>query len=569
MTGPLYATVVSFVRLRFGLYVLCIGMAGIIFYLLPLLPGPVLKLAFDGLAAGRSRAVTAAAAALVLVETVRVISLCLSNLAITNLGYRITNDVRQTVLGRLYANPGTAVSGARWLHRLSTDAEAISRFVASTYGPVGQVFAIGVAVAVLATVDYRMSVAAILPVLIVAIGGRALGRWVRRTQVRERTASDRVVAWLADAFRGIAAVKRGVPSRIVARLEVLSAGRAQAARTAAIAQSMLEHLFAAVAYWATAGMALVAATMLSGTDESAGDLALFVSYIAWMCRVAAETASFLSQAAATEVALGRLGLGPGSVVRPGGEVPAPGADCRPGDELRAIELDGLCVSRDGNERLRAVSFTVQRGSLVVVTGRVGAGKSTVIGCLAGFEDVTAGEVRWNGRPIVIGGQACRPPRMAFLLPRPFIFAGSVGDNILLGRGESEDAREALRQAQFDPAAEGMARGLATRVGANGSKLSGGQSRRLALARALSKRAQIYVLDEPTTGLDVETERRLMAGLRASNTTAIIASSSPGVLRFADQVVLLSGGTVRAVGSVAELRASSEEFRRLLLGADQN
>ena len=115
MTGPLYATVVSFVRLRFGLYVLCIGMAGILFYLLPLLPGPVLKLAFDGLAAGRSQVVTASAAALVLVEAVRIISLCLSNLAVTNLGYRITNDVRQNVLGRLFANPGEAVSAARWL----------------------------------------------------------------------------------------------------------------------------------------------------------------------------------------------------------------------------------------------------------------------------------------------------------------------------------------------------------------------------------------------------------------------------------------------------------------------
>ena len=569
MTGSLYATVVSFVRLRFGLYVLCIGMAGILFYLLPLLPGPVLKLAFDGLATGRPRAVTASAAALVLVEAARIISLCLSNLAVANLSYRITNDVRQNVLRRLFASPDEAVSAARWLHRLSTDAEAVSRFVASTYGPVGQAFALGVAVVVLATVDYRMGAAAVLPVLIVAIGGRALGTWVRRSQARERVASDRVIAWLADVFRGIAAVQRGVPCRIVARLETLSAGRAKAARTAAIAQSMLEQLFAAVTYWATAGMALTAATMLSGGGESAGDLALFVSYVAWMCRVAAETASFLSQAAATEVALGRLALGPGGGVRAGGEVPTPGGDRSPGGELRVLELDGICVSRDGEERLGAVSFTVQRGSLVVVTGRTGAGKSTLIRCLAGFEDVTAGEMRWNGRPIVIGGPACRPPSMAFLLPRPFIFAGSVRDNVLLGRRESEDARDALRRAQFDPAREGLVRGLATRVGADGSKLSGGQSRRLALARALSRRAQLYVLDEPTAGLDVETERRLMAGLRDTNTTAIVASSSPGVLRFADLVVLLSGGAVQAVGSVAELRSNSEEFRRLLQAADQN
>ena len=567
MTGSLYATIVSFVRLRFGLYVLCIGMAGILFYLLPLLPGPVLKLAFDGLATGRPRAVTASAAALVLVEAARIISLCLSNLAVANLSYRITNDVRQNVLRRLFASPDEAVSAARWLHRLSTDAEAVSRFVASTYGPVGQAFALGVAVVVLATVDYRMGAAAVLPVLIVAIGGRALGTWVRRSQARERVASDRVIAWLADVFRGIAAVQRGVPSRIVARLETLSAGRAKAARTAAIAQSMLEQLFAAVAYWATAGMALMAAAMLSGGGESAGDLALFVSYVAWMCRVAAETASFLSQAAATEVALGRLALGPGGGVRAGGEVPAPGGDRSPGGELRALKLDGICVSRDGEERLGAISFTVQRGSLVVVTGRTGAGKSTLIRCLAGFEDVTAGEVRWNGRPLAIGGPLCRPPSMAFLLPRPFIFAGSVRDNVLLGGGESEDAREALRRAQFDPAREGLVHGLATRVGADGSKLSGGQSRRLALARALSRRAQLYVLDEPTAGLDVETERQLMAGLRDGKATAIVASSSPGVLRFADLVVLLSGGTVQAVGSVAELRSNSEEFRRLLQAAD--
>ena len=257
---------------------------------------------------------------------------------------------------------------------------------------------------------------------------------------------------------------------------------------------------------------------------------MFVSYVAWMCRVASETASFLSRAAATEVALGRLGLGPGiAVVRPEWRgADGHGGDSRPVEELRAIELDGICVSREG--RRATQSRLVRRGndgSLVVVTGRVGAGKSTLISVPRRLRG------RYGGRSALEWApdrdrRACLPSAVHGVPAAAAVHLRGVGRRqhpagawgIGTMRRKRCDRRSSTWRGREWYAA--LQRGLARTDRSFRAARAAGWRWRV----PCPEQAQVYVLDEPTTGLDVETERRLMAGLRDRKTTAIVASSSP-------------------------------------------
>ena len=136
--------------------------------------------------------------------------------------------------------------------------------------------------------------------------------------------------------------------------------------------------------------------------------------------------------------------------------------------------------------------------------------------------------------------------IAVVPQRPHLFNGTIRDNILLGnRAASEDQlQQALRDSCLDLWVAGLPLGLDTAVGVNGSAVSGGEARRIALARALLKDAAILLLDEPTEGLDGETERRLVSNLAArfggdETTTLLVVSHRPACLALGDSIVHLS------------------------------
>lgn len=225
------------------------------------------------------------------------------------------------------------------------------------------------------------------------------------------------------------------------------------------------------------------------------------------------------------------------------EAPPPAGDAPVPPLAREIRLDAVTVTYPGaaSPAFPAVSATIPAGSLTAITGPSGAGKSTLADLLMGLHLPSAGSVRVDGRPLAAADMPAWTRQVACVPQESFLFRGTIRANLLLARPTATD--DELWQA-LDAAAAGFVRelpgGLDTPVGDRGGTLSGGERQRIALARAILRRPGLLVLDEATSGLDVETERRVMqslAGLRG-RVTIVLVAHRPSVVALADHVVAL-------------------------------
>ncbi|WP_423461763.1 ATP-binding cassette domain-containing protein [Promicromonospora sp. MS192] len=243
---------------------------------------------------------------------------------------------------------------------------------------------------------------------------------------------------------------------------------------------------------------------------------------------------------------GDVDLFTGTVV-PGGTHPAPVPDrAAPLHELRLHDVSA--VHDDGTVGVRGVDLTVRRGELVLVVGRVGAGKSSLLGALSGLVDVD-GRVTWNGTVVDDPETFLRPPRVAHIAQVPHVVSGTLADNVRLDHDRPLDGP--LRSAGLDrDVAE--AGGTGTVVGHRGLRLSGGQVQRLGLARALATGSDLLLVDDVSSALDAVTEAEVWAGLRRAGATVLGTTSRTATLAAADRVVVVDGGRMVAVGPWADL-----------------
>ncbi|SCL21494.1 ABC-type multidrug transport system, ATPase and permease component [Micromonospora rhizosphaerae] len=247
------------------------------------------------------------------------------------------------------------------------------------------------------------------------------------------------------------------------------------------------------------------------------------------------------------------GIGPYSAGVPGvdlaaGTAPAP--EPAPRHPLRRLDLAGFgALHTDGTLAVRDVDLTVERGRLVLVVGPVGSGKSSLLRALAGIVHHT-GTLRWNGEPVTEPELFLRPNQVGYVGQLPRVLSGTVADNIALGH--EVDAADAVSTAQLEHDLTAAGGGLGLLIGHKGTRLSGGQLQRLALARALAPRTELLIADDVSSALDVTTELALWAALREHGVTVVGSTSKRAALVRADHVVVLVDGAVAAQGSWREL-----------------
>jgi ABC-type multidrug transport system fused ATPase/permease subunit len=231
-----------------------------------------------------------------------------------------------------------------------------------------------------------------------------------------------------------------------------------------------------------------------------------------------------------------------------GTAPAPAI--APRNPLRTLTLAGFsAVHENGTVGAQNVDLTVERGQLVLLVGPVGSGKSSLLRALAGIVHHT-GDLRWNGEQVNEPEMFLRPNQVGYVAQLPRVLSGTVADNIQLGH--EVDAADAVSTAQLEHDLAAAGGGLQLLIGHKGTRLSGGQLQRLALARALAPRTELLIADDVSSALDVTTELELWRALRNHGVTVVGSTSKRAALTQADRVVVLIGGRVEEQGPWREL-----------------
>ncbi|WP_238996694.1 ATP-binding cassette domain-containing protein [Paenibacillus pinistramenti] len=251
-----------------------------------------------------------------------------------------------------------------------------------------------------------------------------------------------------------------------------------------------------------------------------------------------------------------------------GSTPGAAAKTEP---LHRLEVRGLSYLYPETGRgIQGIDLELQRGSFTVVTGMIGSGKTTLLRALLGLLPADAGEIRWNGQRVASPADFFVPPHSAYTAQIPRLYSDKLRDNILLGLPpEQSDLTGALHAAVMEEDVARLEHGLDTVVGPRGVKLSGGQAQRTAAARMLVRDAELYVFDDLSSALDVETERRLWERLfrQRGEATCLVVSHRKTALAHADRIIVLKNGTIEASGTAEELLALSESFRQLWYGEE--
>lgn len=457
------------------------------------------------------------------------------------LGIDFFNDTRS---GQLAAQINQNVTGIRDL--LGMTITAIARDAVSLVG----------LVAVMVTQDPVLSLAALIiaPPLIYAVN--YIMRRLRRVTRESVEINSRLMGAMQEATQGIAIVKAfTMEEQLSKKIAALVEGAEGRANKIARVSERVSPIAEVLAGFAIAGVIAYAGYRAAYAQQPPGAVFAFITALLLAYdparRLARVQVNLERSLVNARMIYEILDLEPRQRDRPGAtELAVDKGDIR-------FESVTFGYAKE-MPVLHRVSFTAAAGTTTAIVGGSGAGKSTLIALLQRFYDLDAGRITIDGQDIATVTKNSLRGNIAYVSQQPYLFEGSIADNIRYGRADATDTEieAAARLAQADDFIRKQPQGYATLVGENGVTLSGGQRQRLSIARAIVRNAPILLLDEATSALDNESEARVqeaLAGVMKGRTTIVIAHRLSTVIN-ADHIVVLEHGRLVEEGTHRSLLA---------------
>lgn len=526
--------------------------AWLLFFAYPLLPGLLMKRAYDTLErTGTSAGFLLAALGVLLAEVGMSAIIAAGHTVYAASIEAIESLVRGNVLHTQLASGGRdgrdrSVSSGDVVTRLRDDPNDLVKLVDNWVDVIGSVLYGLVAMLLLARIDALATAAMIIPLVAFGLINRFAGNHFRRIRSSAREATSDATNFLNAAFGAALTVKlSGASEEVLGRVDALNARRSKRMVADMTWQESWWRLNGSIGDICVGVAMVVAAKRIA----SPGDIALFVSYAMNLVWLPQRLGGAFIGRRRFDVAVDRLApllpdnrsstsvgarVDPFSTERPMpiyGGPPVPSIVRPPRSLLKTLQIDGLTVRDRG---LVNVSFALRRGTVTVVRGPVGSGKSSLLRAIIGLLPIDSGSIRWNDALVHDRAAFFVPPQCAYVAQIPHLFSDTLRENLLLGA--EVDATEAIRLAAFDDDVAALGAGLDTAIGAGGVRLSGGQAQRAAAARALVHDSELLVFDDLTSALDVETELLLWERLAASQRTVLAVSNRPVALARADHVI---------------------------------
>lgn len=296
-----------------------------------------------------------------------------------------------------------------------------------------------------------------------------------------------------------------------------------------------------------------------------GSLTAFLAYLMQILISVMMAVMMFMLVPRAEVSAGRIGevLDTESTVVPAA---APVAELRRHGHLELRDV-GFRYPGAADAVLRDVSFVAAPGETTAVIGSTGAGKTTLLGMIPRLYDATEGAVLVDGVDVRDLALDTLWSTIGLVPQKPYLFRGTVASNVRYGKEDATDDEvwHALEVAQAATFVREMG-GLDAEIAQGGTNVSGGQRQRLAIARALVRRPEIYLFDDSFSALDFATDAALRAALvpETRDATVVVVAQRVSTIRHADRIVVLDDGAVVGIGTHAELMADNETYREIVL-----
>ncbi|MBA3824202.1 MAG: ABC transporter ATP-binding protein [Ktedonobacterales bacterium] len=569
-------------RFRFALYLLSGFTASTMFYVIPLVPGLIVQHLFDSLThdALASSGAWWLLGLLLAVSLVRVLMLALAVFAETTVAAIARALLQRNLFAHILAQPGSRAlpaSPGEAVSRFRDDTEELTHFLTWTLDPVGQFTMLVIALVVLLRVSVPITLVVVAPLLGALMLVQQARKRIQEYRKANQEAIGAVTGLLGEIFGVTLAVQvAGATERVVTYLEGINQQRQRAAVRDVVLTQSLTALTNNGASIGTGLMLLLAARAIQARTFTIGDFTLFVSYLTWLTQMTGFFGNYLTRIRQMAVSWSRMqallpSAPPDALTRHAsvalrGALPAvPHPSKTAADRLDRLTAQGLAYHYPESGRgISDATFALRRGTLTVITGRVGAGKTTLLRAVLGLVPREGGSLQWNATEIADPAAFMTPPRCAYTAQAPVLFSETLRQNLLLGLPESAvDLPAALRAAVLEHDLALLGDGLETPVGPNGVRLSGGQVQRAAAARMFVREAELVVVDDLSSALDVETERHIWDRLfQRPDVTCLAVSHRRATLQRAQQVIMLDDGHIVAQGTLAEVLAASPAMREL-------